>query len=82
MICLKGVHLGAGHKMLIASFEINEEGLSNYKFDQERSKSDKVHEVLHAIPSHICLTTEIWSSYCNHDYLYLTAHYIDDAWLL
>ncbi|KAL4178474.1 hypothetical protein AMTRI_Chr13g82490 [Amborella trichopoda] len=51
MTCLKRMHLGAGQKMIMASFDKREGGLSNYKFNQERSRSDLAKmSVLHKYP--------------------------------
>ena len=38
--------------------------------------------VLESIPSRICLTSDLWSFVTTDGYLALTAHYIDNDWVL
>ncbi|KAJ0508003.1 putative HAT dimerization domain, ribonuclease H-like superfamily, hAT-like transposase, RNase-H [Helianthus annuus] len=48
-------------------------------YDREKTK---LKEKLQKITSRICLTTDLWSSITTDGYMALTAHYIDDSWVL
>ncbi|KAG2717548.1 hypothetical protein I3843_03G182800 [Carya illinoinensis] len=45
-------------------------------------EKQKVNEVLDKLPGKISLTAELWAAYGDVEYLCLTAHYIDESWLL
>lgn len=37
---------------------------------------------LAAIPSRVCLTSDMWTSVASNNYMCLTAHYVDLNWIL
>ncbi|KAJ0477257.1 putative transcription factor/ chromatin remodeling BED-type(Zn) family [Helianthus annuus] len=48
-------------------------------YDREKTN---LKEKLQKVTSRICLTTDLWSSITSDRYMALTAHYIDDNWVL
>ncbi|KAF7146729.1 hypothetical protein RHSIM_Rhsim04G0248700 [Rhododendron simsii] len=47
----------------------------------QREKESLKH-ALELIPSKICLTSDLWSSITSDEYMVLTAHYVDENWVL
>ncbi|KAG5553175.1 hypothetical protein RHGRI_011145 [Rhododendron griersonianum] len=47
----------------------------------QREKETLKH-ALELIPSKICLTSDLWSSLTSDEYMVLTAHYVDENWVL
>ncbi|KAA8525070.1 hypothetical protein F0562_007066 [Nyssa sinensis] len=47
-----------------------------------KREKDKLKHVIESIPSRICLTSNLWSSIETDGYLTLTAHYMDENWIL
>ncbi|KAA8519967.1 hypothetical protein F0562_014223 [Nyssa sinensis] len=47
-----------------------------------KREKDKLKHVIESIPSRICLTSDLWSSIATDGYLALTAHYVDENWIL
>ncbi|KAA8546764.1 hypothetical protein F0562_003193 [Nyssa sinensis] len=47
-----------------------------------KREKDKLQHVIESIPSRICLTFDLWSSIATYGYLALTAHYVDENWIL
>ncbi|KAK9671711.1 hypothetical protein RND81_12G049600 [Saponaria officinalis] len=43
---------------------------------------EKIKEILGALTSRICLTCDVWTACTSRAYLTLTAHYVDDKWIL
>ena len=48
-----------------------------YKREKERVKTE-----LNSISSRICLTADLWTSIATDGYLALTAHFVDEDWIL
>ncbi|KAJ0594754.1 putative transcription factor C2H2 family [Helianthus annuus] len=48
-------------------------------YDREKTN---LKEKLQKVTSRICLTIDLWSSITTDGYMVLTAHYIDDSWVL
>ncbi|KAJ0603044.1 putative transcription factor C2H2 family [Helianthus annuus] len=48
-------------------------------YDREKTN---LKEKLQTVTSRICLTIDLWSSITTDGYMALTAHYIDDSWVL
>ena len=51
--------------------------LKAYKREKEQLK-----HALELIPSRICLTSDLWTSLTTDGYMTLTAHYVDEHWVL
>ncbi|KAL7135289.1 hypothetical protein ABFS83_11G083600 [Erythranthe nasuta] len=47
----------------------------------EREK-EKLREMLESVCSRMCLTSDLWSSIVSNGYMAVTAHYIDNNWVL
>ncbi|KAA8534088.1 hypothetical protein F0562_031719 [Nyssa sinensis] len=47
-----------------------------------KRERDKLKHVIESIPSRICLTSDLWSSIATDGYLALTAHSVDENWIL
>ncbi|KAL5732006.1 hypothetical protein ACHQM5_004675 [Ranunculus cassubicifolius] len=45
-------------------------------------EKQKVYEMLDKVPGKLSLTADMWTSYQDHGYLCLTAHYFDQSWVL
>ncbi|PIA25928.1 hypothetical protein AQUCO_10200001v1 [Aquilegia coerulea] len=45
-------------------------------------EKQKVYEMLDKVPGRLSLTADMWTSYQDHGYLCLTAHYFDETWVL
>lgn len=46
------------------------------------AEKEKLKESLESITSRICLTSDLWSSLASNGYMTLTAHYVDNNWML
>uniref|UniRef100_A0A5B6YQP7 BED-type domain-containing protein n=1 Tax=Davidia involucrata TaxID=16924 RepID=A0A5B6YQP7_DAVIN len=49
---------------------------------RHKREKEKLRHIIESIPSRICLTSDLWSSLPTNGYLALTAHYVDENWIL
>ncbi|XP_020250890.1 zinc finger BED domain-containing protein RICESLEEPER 2-like [Asparagus officinalis] len=47
-----------------------------------KKEKGNLKQALKLVPSRICLTTDLWTSSTSDYYMSLTAHYVDDCWIL
>ncbi|KAG8377763.1 hypothetical protein BUALT_Bualt08G0067200 [Buddleja alternifolia] len=45
-------------------------------------EKEKIKEILASTSSRICLTSDLWSSLVSNGYMAITAHYVDNNWVL